>query len=101
MWWAILGSILLGMTCKDAPVIVASCLKVVAHVNMGLLFCWVIVVDASGYRNGFVRFLSGSFFVRYAKTTYATYLIGPIVTFSVYGLTRSGTSNDVLETVSA
>jgi hypothetical protein len=100
MWWAILGSILLGMTFKDAPVIVASCLKVVAHFNMGLLFCWVIAVDASGYHNAFVKFLSKGFFVRYAKTTYATYLIGPIITFSVYGLTRSGTSNDLIETVS-
>jgi hypothetical protein len=91
---------MLGMTFKDAPVIVASCLKVLAHVNMGLLFCWVIVADSSGYRNAIVRFLSRDYFIRYAKTTYATYLIGPIVTFSVYGLTRSGTSNDVLETVS-
>lgn len=67
---------------------------VASYLEVAFIFCWVIVADTAGYQNLFVKFLSQRFFIRYSKTTYATYLISPIVATLIGGLTNEGLSYD-------
>lgn len=91
---------MLGQLLKKAPVVLASLLKVSAHLEVGFVFCWVIIADNSGYRNVFIQFLSRKFFSRYAKTTYAMYLISPTIATLMYGLSSSAGSFNFPEIVS-
>ena len=59
----------------------------------------MIVADSSEYKNQFINFLSGQYFAD-ANHTYAIYLLAPIVTTLVYGLTKNGTSYNPPESVS-
>lgn len=91
---------MLGQKFKTVHYIVASLLKVAAHTEIGLIFCWIIIADKAGYRNSFIKFLSKRMFIRYDKTTYALYLIGPLVTLLVYGSLQHGANYDFPEIVS-
>lgn len=84
---------------KKAPTVIASLLKVSAHIEVGFVFCWIIAADKLGYRNGFIKFLSKRGFIKNAKSTYALYLITPVVTMLFGGLARSGLTYDFPEMV--
>lgn len=80
---------MIGQLYKTAPVWLASIMKITAHLEVGFVFCWVITADVSGYHNQFIKLLSRPGFIRYAKRTYAMYLVAPIVTLMVAGLSRT------------
>lgn len=84
---------------KKASTLEASIMKVSAHLEVGFVFCWIIVADKLGYKNLFVNFLSKKVFIQLAKSTYAMYLITPIIATLISGLTRSGLSYDFPEMV--
>lgn len=98
--WLILFVIMFGQLYKSASVLLASIMKIAAHLEVGFVFCWVIVADNSGFKNGFLKFLSKGFFVRDAKITYAMYLVAPIITKLTYGLMKSGGGFDFPDIVS-
>jgi hypothetical protein len=85
---------------KTAPNIVASIMKVSAHLEVGFVFCWIIVAEKLGHKNLFVKFLSKRFFIQVAKSTYSMYLITPIIAILISGLTSNGLSYDFPEMVS-
>jgi hypothetical protein len=90
----------LGLSLKGTPAYVTSFLVISARIEIALMYCWVIIADVSGYQNTFLRFLSNKYFDQYANTSYSSYLISPIVTNLIYGLTSNGSSLDLTETVS-
>lgn len=96
----ILSLIMFGSFYKNAAVHLASIMKIGVHLEVGLVFCWVIIAENSNYQNCFIRFLSKKVFIRYAKTTYTLYLIAPIVTIFLYGLKKSGSTYEFPEMVS-
>lgn len=89
-----------SMYFKTASTIAASVSKVLAHIGVGAAYCWIIIADVSGYRGSFIKFLSRSVFTENAKYTYAMYMLSPIVTQLIYGLTRTGASFRIPEIVS-
>lgn len=85
---------------KTASSAVASVSMVLAHLGVGVVYCWIIITDVSGYHGTFTKFLSSSFFSENAKYTYAMYMLSPVVTQLIYGLTQTGASFRVPEIVS-
>lgn len=75
-------------------------MKVSAHLEVAFVACWVIIAEKSGYQNLLLKTLSRGGFIRYAKTSYAMFLIGPIVTMLIYGLLSGGSTLNSPEIVS-
>lgn len=90
---------MVGLKFKNASTFSASLMKVLAHLEVGFVFCWIIVSDVSGYHNALTKFLSQKFFVKLAKTTYSMYLLSPIVTMTIYGLMKTGSTSHFPEIV--
>lgn len=57
------------------------------------------MADKLGYKNNFIKFLSKRGFIQGAKTTYAVFLITPVVNILIVGLTSRGLSYDFPEMV--
>lgn len=89
-----------GPLLKSASVFVASLMKIIAHIDVAFVFCWIIVCDKSGFRNTFISFLSKDVFNRYAKTTYALYLVAPVVVMLLYGISENSGTYSFPEIVS-
>lgn len=85
---------------ENPPTLIASFMKVSAHLEVAFVFCWIIVADKLNYKTAFVRFLSKKAFVSASKTTYSMYLITPVVVTLICGLTRGGMTYDFPEMVS-
>lgn len=84
----------------NPPTLIASIMKVAAHLEVAFVFCWIIVSDKLNYTTAFVRFLSKKTFITAGKTTYSMYLITPIVVTLICGLTKGGMTFDFPEMVS-
>lgn len=89
-----------GTLYKSAPVWLASLMMIASHLEVGFVFCWVIVAETLEYQNAFIKILSQPVFTRYAKITYAMYLFTPIVTIIICGLLRTEGNYNVPEIVS-
>lgn len=98
--WLVLVIVMVGLLFKNSSSLLASFMMVSAHLEVGFVFCWIIVFDVSGYHNYLIRFLSQKFFVRVAKTTYPMYLLSPIITMMIYGLMQTGSTFRFPEIVS-
>jgi hypothetical protein len=92
--WIILTLLTLSPFYEDPPTIIASFMKVSAHLEVAFVFCWIIIADKLNYRNAFIRFLSKRSFAVAGKTTYSMYLITPIIVTLISGLTRGGLTYD-------
>lgn len=89
-----------GTLYKSAPVWLASLMMIASHLEVGFVFCWVIVAETLEYQNAFIKILSQPVFTRYAKITYAMYLFTPIVTIIICGLLRTERNYNAPEIVS-
>jgi peptidoglycan/LPS O-acetylase OafA/YrhL len=70
------------------------------HISAAFVFSKIIAADAMGENNFVVRFFSKDDFVRYAKLTYAVYLIQPIVISLTFGMLGNAIHVDFAEFVS-
>lgn len=75
-------------------------MKISAHIETAFVFCWVIVAEVSGYQNFFIKFLSQRAFIKFGKITYPMYLVTPIITMLVYGISQTGSTYRFPEIVS-
>lgn len=98
--WAVLAILVISPFYETPPTLIASIMKVLAHLEIGFVFCWIIIADKLDYKNAFIRFLSKKAFNSASKKSYAMYLITPVVATLICGLTKSGLTYEFPEMVS-